>query len=167
MLRRILDSREIDDLSDVVEERILEKLKANFRSQMEEVKANFVSKMMLIKSDMIAQIVNSLGGLPRSVGTNGGYEKFSKDFEVTIASGEDRVDCVERPIGTRVGQFARPRSQLKLKHKMEVSNFSSTLNPKDLIYWIGELEEYFDLEDIEDPLRVRLAQTKLKGNVAL
>ena len=47
---------------------------------------------------------------------------------------------------------------------MEVSNFSGTLNPEDLIDWIGELEDYFDFED---PLRVRLAQTKLKGHATL
>ena len=47
---------------------------------------------------------------------------------------------------------------------MEISNFLGTLNPKDLIDWIGELEDYFELEDIEDPLKVRLAQTKLKGH---
>ena len=40
---------------------------------------------------------------------------------------------------------------------MEVSNFSGTLNPKDLIDWIGEFEDYFELEDIEDLLRVRIA----------
>ena len=50
---------------------------------------------------------------------------------------------------------------------MEVSNFSGTLNPEDLIDWIGELEDYFKLEDIKDPLKVRLAQTKLKGHIAL
>ena len=50
---------------------------------------------------------------------------------------------------------------------MEVSNFWGTLNPKDLIDWIRKLEDYFDLEVIEDSLRVRLAQTKLKGHVAL
>ena len=50
---------------------------------------------------------------------------------------------------------------------MEVSNFSSTLIPKDVIGWIGELEDYFELDDIEDPLRVRFAQTKLKGHVSL
>lgn len=70
-------------------------------------------------------------------------------------------------MGNRVSQFARPRSQLKLKHKMEVSNFSITLNPEGLIDWIGELEDYFELEDIEDPLIVRLAQTKLKGHASL
>ena len=50
---------------------------------------------------------------------------------------------------------------------MEVSNFLGTLNPEDLIDWIGELEDYFELEDIGDPLRVRLAQTKMKGHAAL
>ena len=45
---------------------------------------------------------------------------------------------------------------------MEVSSFSSTLNLEDLIDWIGELEDYFELEEIEDPLRVRLAQTKMR-----
>ena len=74
---------------------------------------------------------------------------------------------MERPIGTRVGQFARLGSQLKLKHKMEVSNFLDTLSLENLIDWTSELEDYFELEDIEDPLRVILAQTKLKGHAAL
>ena len=50
---------------------------------------------------------------------------------------------------------------------MEVSNFLGTLKPKVLIDWIGELEDYFELEDIEDPLKVRLKQTKLKGHDSL
>ena len=54
-----------------------------------------------------------------------------------------------------------------MKHKMEVSNLSSNLTLVDLIDWIGELEDYFDLEDIEDPLKVRLAKTKLKGHASL
>ena len=48
-------------------------------------------------------------------------------------------------------------TQLKLKNKMDVSNSSSTLNLEDLIDWIGELEDYFELDDIGDPLKVRLA----------
>lgn len=50
---------------------------------------------------------------------------------------------MERPTRTRVSQFSRPGSQLKMKHKMEASNFSSTLNLEDLIDLIGELEDYF------------------------
>ena len=104
-----------------------------------------------MKSNMIAEIVNALGGVPRHVGTEGSYE------EVVGSSGEDRNYHVEKPIGTRAGQFARPGSRLKLKHKTEVSNFSGTLTLEDLIDQIGELEDYFELEDIEDPLKVRLA----------
>ena len=120
-----------------------------------------------MKSDMVAEIVSALGGVPRHVGTEGSYEEVTKDFEATRSSGEERTNHVERLIGTRASQFARPGSQLKIKHKMQVSNFLGTLNPEDLIDWIGELKDYFELEDIEDPLRVRLEQTKLKGHVAL
>ena len=70
-------------------------------------------------------------------------------------------------MGNRVGQFSRPKSQLKLKHKMVVSNSSGTLNLQDLINWIGELEYCFELEDIQNPLIVRLAQTKLKRHISL
>ena len=37
-----------------------------------------------------------------------------------------------------------------------------TLTIEELIKWINELE-YFECEDIQDPQRVQLAQTKLKG----
>ena len=156
---RRLDPRAIDDLSDAMEERISEKVKTYFKSEMEEGKASFRYQMALMKSDMIYEIVSALGGIPWHVGIEGSYEEVVEDFEISRSSGEDRTDCVERPIVIRAGQFARPRSQLKLKHKIKISNFLDTLNLEDLIDWIGELEDYFELEDIEDPLRVRLAQT--------
>lgn len=43
---------------------------------------------------------------------------------------EDKVDWSDRS-----------DTRLKLKHKIDVSNFLATLNPKDLIDWIGELED--------------------------
>ena len=113
---------------------------------------------------MVVEIMRAIYHVPRNVGTKDGYEEVVEDFEV---SSEDKTNHEERPIGIRASQFAQPGSQLKLKHKMEVSNFLGTLNLEDLIDWIGELEDYFELEDIEDPLRVRLAKTKLKGHVAL
>lgn len=36
-------------------------------------------------------------------------------------------------------------------HKVEVSNFSRMLNPKDLIDLIRELEDDFEFEDVKDP----------------
>ena len=96
--------------------------------------------MALMKSDMIVEIVSALGGAPRHVGTEDGYKEDVEDFEVVGSSGEGRT---KRPRGNRDSQFDRFGSQLKLKHKMEVSNFLGTLNPEDLIDWIGELEDYF------------------------
>ena len=107
---RRLDPREIDDLCDAVEGRILEKIRANIKFE-----------ITLMKGDMIAKIVSDLGGIPRHVHTKDSYEEAIEDFEATRSSG--RFDQVERPRGGRTNQLVRPGSQLKLKHKMEVSNF--------------------------------------------
>ena len=74
--RRLYPSM-IDDLSDVVEERILEKMRAKFRSE-----------IALMKSDMIVEIMSALGGVPRHVGTNDGFEEVVEDFEIVGSSGE-------------------------------------------------------------------------------
>ena len=124
-LRRLYP-REIHDLTDTMEERISEMIKA----QIEEVKASLGSEMELMKSDIFAKVVSALGGIPRHVGIEGSYDEATEDFEIVD---EDKIDREERSIGIRASQFAKRRSQLKLKHKIEVSNFSGTLNPKDLI----------------------------------
>ena len=109
---------------------------------LEKIRVDISSEMVLMKSDMITEIVSALGGIPRHVGTEDCYEEAIEDFEVSRSSG--RADQIERPRGGRTGRFYRHGSQLKLKHKMEVSNFSSTLNPENLIDWISELENYFE-----------------------
>ena len=48
------------------------------------------------------------------------------------------------------------------RHKFNVPTFSGNLNPKKLIDWINELEEYFEYEEIEDPYRVKFAKAKIK-----
>ena len=89
---RRLDPREIDDLSDAMEERILEKIREEFRS-----------KISLMKSDMIAEIVSALGGAPRHVGTKDSYEEDVEDFEVVRSSSVGRTDRVERARRNRAG----------------------------------------------------------------
>lgn len=126
---------------------------------MEEVKDSFRSQMSLMKSDMIAEIVSAIGRIRQHVGIEGSYEEVFEYVEVVGLSCETYWN--------QDGQFSSPGSQLKLKHNMEVSNFLGTLSAGYLIDWIGELENYFDLQDIEDPLRVRLAQTKFKGHATL
>ena len=36
-------------------------------------------------------------------------------------------------------------------HRMEVSNYLGSLDLEELIDWINELEDYFELENIVDP----------------
>ena len=135
---RQLDPKVIEDLYDVVEVRILEKTKEKFRFE-----------IVLMKRDMIVEIISAIGGVPQHMGTKDGSEKATEDFEVVGLSGEDRIDRFERSVGNRVGQFDSFVFQLKLTHKMQVSNFSGTLKPKDLNDWIGELEDYFELEELK------------------
>ena len=116
---------------------------------------------------MVIEIMRAIDGAPNNMGIEDGYEEDGENFEVARSHVEDRVDCMERPMEDKVGWLDRFGAQLKLKHKMDVSNFLGTLNPEDMIDWIGELEDYFELEDIGDLLRLRLAQTKLKGNASL
>ena len=51
--------------------------------------------------------------------------------------------------------------------KFEVPTFLRKLNPKELIDWINELEEYFEYEEIEDPDRVKFAKAKLKSHTKI
>jgi hypothetical protein len=50
---------------------------------------------------------------------------------------------------------------------VEVSCYDGSLKAETLIDWIGELERYFEYENVQDPNRVRFSMTKLKGHVAL
>jgi hypothetical protein len=49
---------------------------------------------------------------------------------------------------------------------MDTPTFSSSLNPKDLIGWIGEMERSFEFEQSEHHRRVNFACTKLKGHAS-
>jgi len=51
--------------------------------------------------------------------------------------------------------------------KVKVSCFGGCLRPEELFDWIGELERFFDWDDIADPQRVKFACTKLRGHTAL
>jgi hypothetical protein len=51
--------------------------------------------------------------------------------------------------------------------KVEVSCYDGSLRVDVLIDWIGELERYFEYENVQDPNRVRFVVTKLKGHATL
>ena len=56
---------------------------------------------------------------------------------------------------------------MKGRKKMEVSMYLRSLNPRNLINSIREMEKYFDMELIEDPTRVEVDCLKLKGHASL
>ena len=56
---------------------------------------------------------------------------------------------------------------MKGKTKMEVPTYLRSLNYQDLIYQISEIGKYFDMEQIKDPKRVKIACLKLKGHTLL
>lgn len=84
--------------------------------------------------------------------------KLALEDEYEEAKDKLEVEYVKGLIDEGEDRFLRVVAQLSKIHKVEVSNFSSTLNPKELIDWIRELEDYFEFEDIKDPQRVKLAQ---------
>jgi hypothetical protein len=51
--------------------------------------------------------------------------------------------------------------------RVEVLCYDGSLKAETLIDWIGELERYFEYENVQDPNRVHFSITKLKGHVAL
>ena len=76
MSLRILDPREIYDLYDAMEERILEKVLADLRSEME-----------LMKNDTVIEIMRAMYGVPRKLAMEHGYGEVIKHFEVPRSCG--------------------------------------------------------------------------------
>lgn len=89
---------------------------------------------------------------PREESEDEGKEEGSNVEEEEEAIDQDQMRLI-RAI-SKIGK--RPRA--------EVPSYSGSLNPKELIDWINELEEYFEYEEIEDPNRVKFAKMKLKGH---
>ena len=58
-----------------------------------------------------------------------------------------------------LGSRSRPKPSL--------STYDENLSVEGLIEWIGELDRYFDYEEIEKDKKVKLVVTRLKGQEAL
>lgn len=134
---RRLDPRVIVDLCDAAEIKISEKVRSNVRYEME-----------LMKNDMVTKFMRATTGMPRNMGTEDGHKEIVEDFGIVGSSDEDKINHMKRSMEYKIGWLDRSKAHLKLKHKMDVPNFLGNLNPEDMIDWIGELEDYFELEDI-------------------
>lgn len=51
--------------------------------------------------------------------------------------------------------------------KVEMSCFKGSLKLEELLDWVGELEIFFDWDDVADPRRVKFICTKLRGHATL
>ena len=51
--------------------------------------------------------------------------------------------------------------------KPSLSTYDGNLSAKGLIDWIGELDIYFDYEEVEEDKKVKLVVKRIKGHVAL
>lgn len=53
------------------------------------------------------------------------------------------------------------------KVKMDLPVYSRSLSGEELLDWIGDMDKYFDFEEIPEGQQVKLARTKLKGHASL
>ena len=74
---------------------------------------------------------------------------------------------VEAVLNREEERLFRAISKIEKKPMFEVPTFLKNLNPKELINWINELEEYFEYEDIDDPDKVKFVKAKLKGHAKI
>lgn len=51
--------------------------------------------------------------------------------------------------------------------KPEISIYDGSLKDENLLYWISEMDRYFEYEEIDEDKRVKFAVTRLKGHAAL
>ena len=72
-------------------------------------------------------------------------------------------DAEERDPKVRLILYLSDKGSARVK----VSCYDGNLIVVVIIYWIGELERYFEYENVHDPNRVRLFIMKLKGHASL
>ncbi len=75
--------------------------------------------------------------------------------------------AIEEVLNPKEVKPSKAISNIGKRLKFDVPRFLGNLNPKELIDWINELEEYFEYEDIEDLDRVKFVKAKLKGHAKI
>lgn len=83
------------------------------------------------------------------------------DVEVKEVEAQEAVE--EEP----EDRFIKLLIEMRGKKKMDVPNYSGSLDPENLIECIRETEKYFDIENLENPKRVKTTCLKLKSHASL
>lgn len=53
------------------------------------------------------------------------------------------------------------------KPKPDISSYTRSMNPEELIDWITEMDKFFEYEEMEEERKVEFTVTKLKGHVGI
>lgn len=91
-----------------------------------------------------------------------------RELEVGDVSEEEeespKEKLVEDPQETRI---LNANLGYVMKENPNLSSYLGSLNPKGLIDWIIEMENFFEYEEMEQEKRVKFVVTKLKGCATL
>ena len=79
----------------------------------------------------------------------------------------DQEEQEEEILSLEEERLFKAITKIGKRPKFDVPTFLGKLNPKDLIDYINELEEYFEYEEIEDLDRVKFVKAKLKGHAKI
>jgi hypothetical protein len=61
----------------------------------------------------------------------------------------------------------RDVARIGAREKMEIPMYEGNLDVEELLYWIRDLDKYFNYEDVEEDRKVKHAVTRLKGHATL
>eukprot|EP00253_Pinus_taeda_P007293 PITA_07293 len=78
-----------------------------------------------------------------------------------VAEDEEPIDV------TPEMRFFRSVLRSTSKPRLEVSIYTGSLSPEELIDWINNMEKLFDYEEIDEGKKVKFVVTKLKGHATL
>ena len=86
------------------------------------------------------------------------------DSESEVEGGDQEEEATLETVEMKLlrlvlGSISRPKPSL--------STYDGNFSVEGLVDWIGELDWYFDYEEIEEDKKVKLAMTRLKFHVAL
>ncbi|GLJ16097.1 hypothetical protein SUGI_0268280 [Cryptomeria japonica] len=94
-----------------------------------------------------------------------GFSRKRKDEgeeDKTVEGANNEMHVEDEPIAIALNDpLVRTLTRMGKRLKTYVPTFNENLNPKQVIDWINDMEEYFEFEEVEDPDRVRFKNTKL------
>lgn len=93
--------------------------------------------------------------------------RAKRDPEAGGISEEEEVAGAEATAEPAEARMSRSILGFVTKAKLEVSNYTNSMNPEELIVWIMEVDRFFEYEEMDEEKKVKFTVTKLKGHATL